>query len=463
VQLKAVLAQPQPARRAAVAGAYQRFETALAAAAAGVAPAPPAPAIEAPSPAPGQPLIYLGDHSAETAQLQAQLHSCGYRVEPYGNAAALTAALARERPAAVILDDRGDGAVYEHAAALRDSGIPALVIAAHGDFSTRLRAVRAGALGFYTAPVELPALLARLDQLTCRQPREPYRVLLVDDERTTVDYYAAVLERAGMVVESVSDVAEVLVRLDEFAPEVVVADIYMPRVSGIELAMVIRQQERYDDIPIVFLSAERNIDKQLSALGMGADDFLMKPLEPEHFVSALSARAQRARALRAAMTHDGLTGLLNHKSIKAVLEKELLRSRRGGTPLAVALLDVDHFKQINDRRGHPVGDQVLRALARLLQQRLRRSDHVGRYGGEEFLLILPDTTGATAYTVVEELRAAFALLQHRCESGAFTASFSGGVAAAAPISTAAGLLGAADKALYVAKLAGRDRIATAPD
>lgn len=446
----------------------QALQVALAApapAVAGVTPAPAAaPAVE-PPPGPAAPLLYVVGADPAGAELAAQLHSFGYRAEPLGDADALGTALERARPAAVIFDHRGGAGAqaFAHAAALRAQNIPVLMVSADDDFATRLRAVRAGIAGFFSVPVDTLALLARLDRQTSRQPYEPYRVLLVDDERAAADYHAALLNRAGMVTHCVGAAGAVLPCLEEFTPDVIVADMYMPDASGVELAMVLRQQERYDDIPIVFLSAERDVGKQLSALGMGADDFLMKPVVPDHFVAALAARAHRARALRAAMTHDGLTALLNHKNIRAILDKEFARARRAGAALSIGLIDLDSFKQINDDHGHASGDRVLRALARLLQQRLRASDHVGRCGGEEFLLILPDTDSTRARIVLEELRAAFAQLQHRSERGSFAATFSAGVAGAAAFSCAAALFNAADKALYAAKAAGRNRVATAPD
>jgi|GEM_PF-35920 len=424
-----------------------------------VAEAAPAPTAVAPV---GAPLVYLVGGGSGTP-LAGHLNSFGYRAQILSDCGALATALSAALPAAVIFDQRTDAdpRAFDAADALRVRHIPVLMIDALGDFATRLRAVRAGIAGFYCEPIDMLALLGRLDRETSRQPYEPYRILLVDDERGTAEYHAALLDRAGMVTLCVAAAGAVLPSLEDFTPDVIVADMYMPDASGIELAKVVRQQERYDDIPIIFLSAESDVEKQLSALGMGADDFLMRPVVPEYFISTLSARAQRARALRSAMTHDGLTTLLNHKNIKATLEKEFARSRRAGLELSIALIDLDCFKQINDRHGHATGDRVLRALARLLQQRLRSSDHVGRCGGEEFLLILPDTSAARALTLLDELRLAFAQLQHGSEQGTFSGTFSAGVAAAGEFSSAGALFNGADKALYAAKDEGRNRVESA--
>ncbi|MBR7784473.1 GGDEF domain-containing protein, partial [Undibacterium luofuense] len=124
-------------------------------------------------------------------------------------------------------------------------------------------------------------------------------------------------------------------------------------------------------------------------------------------VSSLSTRAERYRSLRALIMRDGLTGLLNHTAIKEQLEAEVLQAHRNGAPLALAMIDLDNFKKINDSYGHATGDQVLRTLARILRQRLRRTDIVGRYGGEEFAVIFPDTTASTARRVLDKVRQAF--------------------------------------------------------
>jgi diguanylate cyclase (GGDEF)-like protein len=190
----------------------------------------------------------------------------------------------------------------------------------------------------------------------------------------------------------------------------------------------------------------------------GGDDFLVKPIRRDHLVSALCARLRRARDLRSLMERDSLTRVLNHTNIKQQLDLELARAKRHGLPLAYAMIDVDRFKQVNDAHGHRAGDRVLQALARLLQQRLRKSDIVGRYGGEEFAVVMPGATADAGARVVDEIRAAFAHVRHRTGAAGFTASFSAGVAAFPDRPDAVALHDAADRALYAAKAAGRNRV-----
>lgn len=232
----------------------------------------------------------------------------------------------------------------------------------------------------------------------------------------------------------------------------------MPGCSGAELAAVIRQDEACVGLPIVYLSCECNQEDQLSALTQGAEDFLTKPVSPAHLISIVTARALRGRQLRGLMERDRLTGLLNSASLKEQLRREMGRAARSGSPHAFAMIDLDHFKNVNDLHGHPAGDAVLVNLAKLLKRRLRKSDIIGRYGGEEFAVILPDTEPDTAFRVLDELRRRFAEVRHSVGPDTIQLSFSAGIASHPDHTHATLLLRAADAALYEAKRAGRDRV-----
>ena len=211
-------------------------------------------------------------------------------------------------------------------------------------------------------------------------------------------------------------------------------------------------------IPIVFLSAETDPIKQMAAMSRGGDDFLTKPIEPDHLIAAVTSRAQRSRVLRSLMVRDSLTGLLNHTATKEHLDIEMSRAQRNNTQLSFAMIDIDRFKSVNDTYGHAAGDRVIKSLARLLLQRLRKTDIVGRYGGEEFAAILVDTDGPTAMNVLNEIRAHFAQIRHQGEEKPFSVTFSCGLAASPPWIDADALADAADKALYEAKRSGRNQV-----
>ena len=176
-------------------------------------------------------------------------------------------------------------------------------------------------------------------------------------------------------------------------------------------------------------------------------------------IEAVTARIERYRQLQTLMLRDGLTGLFNHTTMREHLMQEINRAGRAAQPFALAMLDIDEFKTVNDRFGHAVGDKVLRSLAQMLTLRLRREDIIGRYGGEEFLIILPNTQAKEAVDLLDDLREGFAQVVHLAHKAEFRVTFSCGVAGFPQYNSAASLSEAADKALYSAKRQGRNRVA----
>ena len=235
----------------------------------------------------------------------------------------------------------------------------------------------------------------------------------------------------------------------------------MPGCSGLELAQMIRQQESYVSMPIVYLSAESDRERQLKAMSAGGDDFLTKPIDPAHLVSAVTSRVERWRTLRSFMVRDSLTGLLNHTRTNEELEVEIARARRTQSNLIYAMIDIDFFKNVNDNYGHPTGDRVIKGLARLLQQRLRKVDIVGRVGGEEFAAIMIDTNAENALRVLDEMRQHFAGVVHFSDTAEFSVTFSCGAADFSEFGDSNSLREAADRALYKAKGDGRNKVVLA--
>jgi diguanylate cyclase (GGDEF)-like protein len=422
-----------------------------------------------PSSVKGSRLIFLADVDSQQAEALAdQLGHFEYTVRCFPHLAALHDALRQTRPAVVLMDillTDGSRLALDIMAQLRPTGIapvPLVFLAGSGDLKVRLQAVRAGGAALFAKPVNLSGLIDRLDTLTLARTVEPYRILIVEDEAALATHYAVILHKAGMLTEVVTDPLQILRPLVEFLPDLILTDVYMAGCTGVELAAILRQQDAYVSIPIVFLSAESNLHKQLMALGVGGDDFLTKPIEPDHLVSSVAYRAQRSRVLRSFMVRDSLTGLLNHTKTKEQLGIELARARRWNSHVAFAMIDLDHFKEVNDRYGHAAGDRVLKNLARLLVQRLRKIDVVGRYGGEEFAVILTETNRASAVNVLEEIRQGFANQRHQVSGQEFAVTLSCGIASFPECADVIQLTSAADQALYEAKHAGRDRVVLAP-
>lgn len=422
--------------------------------------------------APAQPgdsrLIYLIESdSCLAGQLATQIGHFGYIVRTFTHTRAARDHIGQEMPAAIISDitfPEGEKAGIESMRALQrqDYALPPLIfLSSSKDFLTRLESVRAGGSAYFIKPVEITSLIDRLDTLTSTAQPEPFRVLIVEDTMLLAAVYAKTLEQAGMLTRQVTNPLQVMEPLEEFSPELILMDINMPGASGEEVAQVLRQQEIHVSVPIVFLSGETDKSRQLAAMGHGGDDFLVKPIQPEHLVSAVTSRIERYRVLRNFMIRDSLTGLLNHTKIKEQLEIEIDRARRQKRPLSFAMIDLDHFKGVNDTYGHPIGDKVLKSLSRLLQQRLRKVDVIGRYGGEEFAVIFPDTSGPDAVRVLDGIRKDLAQIRQHGEKTEFSVTFSCGVASYPDFAVPEAINNAADKALYRAKHDGRNRVVLA--
>lgn len=410
-------------------------------------------------------LVYLCDDEAgPLEQLASQLTCFGYETATFTDVESLRVAVLMRHPDCVVMDisfpESRDLGTQIIARLNTETPTPLTTVFLSGrdDFDARLHAVQAGGAAYFHKPVRATQLAATLDELTQRRRPEPFRVLVIDDEPEIGAYHCMILEDAGMLTEHVVEPQRALDALVEFGPDMVLMDIYMPGCSGSDLALMIRQMPDYFALPIVYVSSETDRRKQLVAMRIGADAFMAKPVVPEELVSAVAIRAERMRALRSLIARDSLTSLFNHTTITQMLETALALACRRGMSLCFAMIDIDHFKRVNDRFGHPAGDQVIVALARVLQQQLRGSDIVGRYGGEEFAVILQDATLAQAVALLDKLRQAFARIVFHADGEDFRCTFSAGVADGGGRVRAEVLCDAADIALYEAKRLGRDRV-----
>lgn len=408
-------------------------------------------------------IFLVTDEEELSSCIKKQVSVYGYEVRVYKKFDEYKAAIKKDKPMVTIMNinylhDEEMFHEFEELKQLQDEELSVIFLSDEESIETRVKAVRAGALGFFVRPVNTNALIDKLESLVDINDTEPFRVLIVDDSTYLSSHYALILEQVGMVTQVVNNPLEIMEHLVNFNPELILLDIHMPECDGTELAKVIRQQESFVSVPIVYLSGEMDVVKQLDAMSIGGDDFMTKPVGPVYLLSTVTNRIKRSRILRSFMVKDSLTGLLNHTRIKEMLVLEIDRARRSGSPLSYAMIDIDRFKTVNDCYGHPAGDQVIKQLSSLLRQRLRRTDIIGRYGGEEFAVILIDADGQAAQRILNEVREGFENILHCAGDDTFKVTLSCGIATF-PEKDDAGLINdAADKALYVAKNNGRNKV-----
>jgi diguanylate cyclase (GGDEF)-like protein len=331
-------------------------------------------------------------------------------------------------------------------------------------FVNRVDAIHCGADGYFEEPVQGAALIRRLEHLLERGRTEPPRVLSVEDDADQAAFLRLVMESAGYRVRVCPDARNLEAELNTFRPDLVLLDIHLPGTAGgFALARCIRQQEVHAALPILFLTTKGELSSQIESIRSGADDYLVKPVAPGLLLSAVAARIERARFLKNLLERDGLTRLLNHT---AFLERmRALASEWPADPkkpLALVLIDLDDFKSLNDRYGHPMGDRVLCSLATLLRRRLRQSDLLGRLGGDEFAATIENIGEKQALRLLDRLRRDFSAIPQLAPDGSrFRATFSAGVALLEAGMDASRWRERADAALYAAKNRGRNRVSAA--
>ncbi|CCG96780.1 Putative diguanylate cyclase (GGDEF domain) /response regulator [Marinobacter nauticus ATCC 49840] len=412
--------------------------------------------------------VYIALSNEEMAsRLIRQLEFFGFRASAFSASADLIEACALSKPETILMDvsfggrDNDGIATVEQLQEQHDTPIPIIFVSDEdGSIETRLRASRCGGEEFFYPAVDPGQLIEKIETYTHGNTVEPYKVLVLDDSRAQAKYMETVLKKAGMTAHIITDPMQIIHALEEFSPEIIILDMYMPGCTGMEIARVIRQQDRFHSVPIIYLSAEEDVSKQLHAMSLGGDDFLTKPIDPKHLIATLHNRGRRARSLLALMIRDSLTGLFNHTHTLHLLEQEIVRARQKDQPMCFAMIDIDFFKKVNDTFGHPIGDRILRSLSMFLKQRLRKTDHIGRYGGEEFAIILPNTRPGDARNVLNEIRERFSELTQQAGDREFNVTFSCGIADWQG-ETAQALCERADRALYTSKEHGRNCVTLA--
>jgi len=290
------------------------------------------------------------------------------------------------------------------------------------------------------------------------------KILLVEDSYIERTKLGAFLTDWGYEWVGVGSGTEAVKQLDgPNPPDLALLDWVLPGMDGIDVLRRIRKVTQGNYIYTVMLTAKTQKKDRLAAMEAGADDYLSKPVDPMELRSRIAVGKRildLQQSLRFAATHDFLTTLLNRSEILAALEREVARGARDDRPASIILGDIDHFKRVNDTMGHAAGDEVLKEVGRRLKQDLRPYDIVGRYGGEEFLLILPGCNLANGVKRADDIRKIVAGQPIATPAGAVSLTVSMGVTSTdnSRYCTPSQFLHEADVSLYKAKNNGRNRV-----
>jgi two-component system cell cycle response regulator len=374
----------------------------------------------------------------------------------------------------------------------RTEHIPIVLVTALNEREDRLRGLGAGADDFLTKPVSDLHLLSRVraltkykmvaDELRKREASgkrmgavdivnsgrasEPARILVVDENERQARRICRYLEGLHRPI-SHSEASQL--GISGSMVDLLIVSLSNEKLDGLKLCAYFRSLESTRDLPILVVAEPDDEKKAVRALDLGASDIVIKPIDSEELSARVKTQVRKKRyldALRARLDQsmelavtDQLTGLHNRRYMRVQLESFVKRSQMGGSPVSILLCDIDHFKKVNDIHGHAAGDDVLREFGRRLRENIRPTDLACRYGGEEFVVIMPDTSQALATAAGERLRLIMSDEAFRINRGdELRVTMSGGVSTALTDDTIDALLQRADDALYRAKSAGRNRV-----
>lgn len=414
-----------------------------------------------------KPVYLISANTELRSSLLEQLKLYGFAAHSFNDIHSAVKESSSDIPDAVIIDlpSRSQDAMFlAELKLLSDREIPVIVLSKDDTFDARLQAVRFGGDYYMIEPVDIHHLVSVLDTVTSPAYQESSgRVLLISDGPGEMETLQKNLEDRGFEVHLRNMPATVHTAISEIEPDLVILSLYYQDCLGMELAATIRQVSEFNGLPVLlFGSVETGVLTE-EALQRGADEYIWSQRNPDRIALSLSLRIDRYRAVRDTMVRDSLTGLLNHTTTRRKLESEVLRCKKENRPFAFAMVDIDKFKFVNDTYGHMAGDRVIQNLGRMLRKRTPPECTIGRYGGEEFAIIIPDSVGSVEgfIDLLDRLRRDFAGLEHSFQGIDFRCTYSCGLAVFPEYSDAFLLNDAADQALYRAKEQGGNRVVLA--
>ena len=453
-------------------------------------------------------VLVVDDLPPNVKLLEAKLSSEYFEVMTACDGPSALESIANERPDIVLLDVMMPGMDgFEVCRRIKTdpktAHIPVVMVTALSEVSDRVRGLEAGADDFLTKPVNDTALFARvrslvrlkmaMDELRLRQDTSEQlgampnateysnpediadaRMLFVEDSQTSARRIAEFAEQAGHSLTVTNDATSVPALAAENDFDLVLVSLGLKTGDPLRLTSQLRSQEETRSVPILLVIEEEDIDRLAKGLEIGINDYLVRPVDRQELLARVRTQIRRKRyqdrlrsnyreSLSLAVT-DPLTGLYNRRYFDIHMQSRLEEASQTNKPLGLLMIDIDHFKTVNDSHGHAVGDQVLAEVARRVLNSVRNFDLVARLGGEEFVVVMPGTDKGFAMTVAERLRRSIAdtPIPAAIPSGTLNVTISIGAAVVEHGELSAGkLLEAADEAMYKAKNQGRNQVVLA--
>lgn len=373
--------------------------------------------------------------------------------------------VASDPPDAAVLDLNFSGAGHEGLELLVDLArseppVPVVVLTGSEALVDRVEVARRGGRGFIQRSRPASQVVDAVRETIDRSDRGQAKLLAIDDDPTVSEALSALLAPVGLEVTTLNDPHRFWERLEGINPDLLVLDLDMPDLDGIDLCRAVRADVRFGQLPVLFLTARADASSVQRIFEAGADDYVTKPIVGPELVTRIRNRLDRVNLYRELAERDSLTGVASRRKSTAALEDLIVLGAQFGEPLSLALIDLDHFKQLNDRLGHAAGDTALQRIGAMLTGAFRGEDVVGRWGGEEFVVGTYGMVRDDGIQRVAELLESFRAEEFTGRDGCSArVTFSAGVAEFPRDGRSLDdLYRAADEALYRAKAEGRNRV-----
>ncbi len=385
-------------------------------------------------------------------------------VIPYCTAGSAREALNKRMPGALIVDvPLPDGPGYDLARCVRahpeGASTPVLMLSQEIGFLNKVLAIRSGADAIFEHPLDFKAISSKLEDLFEKTRPSQYRILYMEDDPDQANLVESLLKAAGYNAICLQDPKLFEETLIQYGPDLLLLDISLGVIDGIELARFVRQNERFATVPIIFLTTQNQLNMHIASASAGGDDHLIKPVAPQLLIATIAGRLERYRTLRKLIGQDGLTGCLTYGAFMDELSR-LTHAQTHAYDTQLMLIDVDNLRAVNEKFGYAAGDKVIASLANILRGTFRHSALTGRAGGNCIGVASENLDESELAGIAGEVLSQFKSSQHKARGSSFTVTASAAIAAVPSDRIVATWLAVADKRLKQAKQAGPGQIVT---